>query len=140
MQEFELVEQHHYFEGQVFMDKKVSFVWSFAIGLMFVLLSLAAFYFGLGGLNANISIIDYVIIFLAGVLIGVVLIYFLRRSELPAVSRATLIAFVISLPFAMFGILFGGILGGVGVFLLGVSPAVFIIGLGYYLGRAFSRK
>jgi len=122
------------------MDKKVSFVWSLATGLMFVVLSLVAFVFGLGGLNADVSIIDYVIIFLAGTLIGVILVYFLRRSESLAIYKATLIAFVISLPFTMFGILFGGILGGIGVFLLGVSPAVFIIGVGHYLGRAFSRK
>ncbi len=122
------------------MDKKVSFVWSLATGLMFVVLSLIAFVFGLGGLNADVSIIDYVINFLAGTLIGVILVYFLRRSESLAIYKATLIAFVISLPFTMFGILFGGILGGIGVFLLGVSPAVFIIGVGHYLGRAFSRK
>ena len=122
------------------MDKKISFIWPFAIGFIFVILSLIAFFFGLGGLNADVSLFDYVVIFLAGVLIGVVLIYFLRRSESPSVYRSTLIAFVISLPFALFGILFGGILGGIGVFLLGVSPAVFMTGVGYYLGRAFSRK
>ena len=122
------------------MDKKLSFIWSLATGLMFVILSLVAFLLGFGGANADVSAIDYVIIFLAGVLIGIVLIYFLRRSEHPAVYRATVVAFVISLPFTMFGMLFGGILGGIGVFLLGVSPAVFLIGVGYYLGRAFSGK
>jgi hypothetical protein len=122
------------------MDKKVSFIWSFGIGLMFVVLSLLVFLLGLGGVSADISIIDYVIIFLAGTLIGVVLVYFLRRSELPAVSKSTLIAFVISLPFAMFGFIFGGIVGGIGILVLGVSPAVFIIGVGYYLGRAFAGK
>ena len=121
------------------MDKKTSFVWSLGTGLMFVVLSLAVLS-GLGGMSSEVSIIDYVIIFLAGVLIGVILIYFLRRSESPSVSRATWIAFVISLPFTMFGILFGGIVGGIGIFLLSVSPAAFIIGMGYYLGRAFARK
>lgn len=122
------------------MDKKTSFVWSLGTGLMFVVLSLVVFLSGMGGMSSEVSIIDYVIIFLAGVLIGVILIYFLRRSESPSVSRATWIAFVISLPFTMFGILFGGIVGGIGIFLLSVSPAAFIIGMGYYLGRAFARK
>lgn len=122
------------------MEKKVSFIWVPVIGLTFVVLSLIVFLSGLGGLKADVSITDYVIIFLAGALIGVVLVYFLRRSELPAVYRSTIIGFVASLPFTLFGILFGGVVGGIGILLLGVSPAVFMIGVGYYLGRAFSRK
>ncbi len=122
------------------MDKKISFVWSLGVGVLFVVLSLGVFLLGLGGLNADVSAANYVMIFLAGVLIGVVVVYFLRRSETPSVYRATLIAFIGSLPFAMFGIIFGGIVGGIGIFLLGVSPAVFIIGVVYYLARAIVRK
>jgi hypothetical protein len=35
---------------------------------------------------------------------------------------------------------FGGILGVIGVLFLGVSPALFIIAVGYFIGRAFARK
>ncbi|MBK8428556.1 MAG: hypothetical protein IPL27_22545 [Lewinellaceae bacterium] len=122
------------------MNKKVSFIWSLGTGLMFVVLSLMSFLSGLGGSSADISLVEYVIIFLTGTLIGAVLVYLLRRSESPAVFKVTWIAFVVSLPFAMFGIIFGGIVGGVGIVLLGVSPAVFIIGVGHYLGRAFASK
>ncbi len=122
------------------MDKKTSFIWSLGVGLLFVVLSLLTFLLRFGGLNTEAPLTDYVIIFLAGTLIGVVLVYFLRRSELPVVFRATWIAFVVSLPFAVFGMIFGGIVGGIGILLLGVSPSVFIIGVGHYLGRAFAKK
>ncbi len=122
------------------MDKKVSYLWSFGIGLMFVVFSLVAFLSGLGGETAEMSILNYLIIFLSGATIGLVLVYFLRRSDQPVVFNATLIAFAIGLPFAMFGIIFGGIVGGVGIFLLGVSPAAFITGLGYYIARTFTGK
>jgi hypothetical protein len=122
------------------MNKKISFVWSLGAGLLFVVLSLGVFLSGLGGMNADVSAADYVMIFLAGALIGVVAVYFLRRSESPSIYRATLIACIVSLPFAMFGVIFGGIVGGIGIFLLGVSPAVFIIGVVFYLARAIARE
>ena len=64
----------------------------------------------------------------------------LRRSEQPSVFKATLIAFAISVPFALFGITFGGMVGGIGIFFLGVSPAIFITAVGYFIGRAFAQK
>lgn len=122
------------------MNNKISFVWSLAAGLLFIILSLVMSAFGAGGLNSDVSITDYVVIFLAGMLTGAVLIYFLRRSASPSVSRAALIAFLLSLPFAMFGIAFGGLVGWIGIFLLSVSPSIFLTGVGYYLGRAFAGK
>lgn len=122
------------------MDKKISFLWAFGVGLLLVVLNLALFLFRFGDMNADAPVTDYFIIFLAGAMIGVALVYFLRRSTNRSTFNATLTAFVVSLPFAMFGVVFGGIVGGIGIFLLSVSPAVFLIGLGYYLGRAFARK
>lgn len=122
------------------MDKKVSFLWSLGVGLLFVVLSLLMFLFRFSNLNADAPISDYVVIFLAGTLIGAALVYFLRRSEQQSVFRGTLISFVVSLPFALFGVTFGGMVGGIGIFLLGASPAIFIIGVGYYLTRAFAKK
>jgi uncharacterized membrane protein YjjP (DUF1212 family) len=122
------------------MDKKISFIWSLGVGLLFVVSSLVIFLTGFGDLNIESPLVNFVIIFLSGTLVGAVLVYLLRQSERPIVFRATVIAFVISLPFALFGLVFGGIVGGIGLFLLGVSPSVFITGTGHYLGRAFSRK
>lgn len=121
------------------MEKKVSFLWALGVGLLFVVLIVLTFLFRFGSLNTEAPLTDYVMIFLAGALIGVTLVYFLRRGGAKPVFNATLIAFVISLPFALFGMVLGGVVGGIGVFFLGVSPAVFIIGVGYYLGRAFAK-
>lgn len=121
------------------MDKKTSFVWSLGVGLLFVVLSFIMFLSGYGSLESG-TLTVYGMIFLSGTLIGVVLVYFLRRSEKQSVSKVTMVAFVLSLPFAMFGVMFGSIVGGTGIFLLGVSPAVFVIGVSFYLGRAFAGK
>lgn len=122
------------------MDKKISFLWAFGAGALFLVLSLVMLLFGFGNLNSQAPIVDYVIVFLTGTLIGVALVYFLRRSEQPSVFKATLIAFAISVPFALFGITFGGMVGGIGIFFLGVSPAIFITAVGYFIGRAFVKK
>lgn len=122
------------------MDKKVSFLWSFGVGLLILVLSFAMFLLGFGNSDTGASLIDYVMIFLTGTLIGLVLVYFLRRSEKKSIYNATLIAFVISLPLALFGVVFGSVVGGIGILLLGVSPSVFITGVVYYIGRAFSAK
>jgi hypothetical protein len=122
------------------MDKKVSFLWALAVGLLFIVLNLVLFLLRFGVSNTEASLIDYVMIFLAGALIGTVLVYFLRRSVNKTVYNSTLIAFVISLPFALFGMMFGGVVGGIGIFLLGVSPSVFITGIGYYLSSALAKK
>lgn len=122
------------------MDKKVSFLWSFGVGLLILVLSFAMFLLGFGNSDNGASAIDYVMIFLAGTLIGLVLVYFLRRSEKKSIYNAMLIAFIVSLPLALFGVVFGSVVGGIGILLLGVSPSVFITGIVYYIGRAFSAK
>ena len=120
------------------MDQKPSFLWALAVGLLFPILQVVTLLIGFGQPDAPFG--TYLMFFLAGSLNGLGLIYFLRRSETRGVFRAVLIGFVISLPFAMFGMIVGGMIGAVGVFLLGVSPCVFITGVGYFLGRAFTKK
>jgi hypothetical protein len=122
------------------MDKKPSFLWALAVGLVFPVLQVLIYLVRFGGLNPEAPLTDYLLFFLGGVLAGAGLIYFLRRSQTPGTFRAVIIAFVISVPFAMFGMVVGGLMGVVGVLLLGVSPSVFITGVGYLLGRAFSKK
>ncbi len=122
------------------MEKKVSYIWALGVGLLLVVLNLLLFLFRFGDMNTEAPLTDYLVIFLAGGVIGAALVYFLRRSETKSIFNATLTAFVIGLPFAMFGTMFGGIVGWIGILLLGISPAVFLIGLGYYLSRAFARK
>ena len=122
------------------MGTKPSFLWALAVGLLFPVLQVLISLIRFGQPDPEAPFTDYVWFFLAGALIGAGLIYFLRRSENESIFRAVLIAFVISLPFASFGMVFGGILGVIGVLFLGVSPALFIIAVGYFIGRAFARK
>lgn len=122
------------------MDKKISFAWSLGVGLIFFVLSLVIFISGFGNSGTQAPLMSYVMVFLSGTLIGAVLVYFLRLSEQAALFKVTLISFGVSIPFAIFGLVFGGVVGGIGLFLLVVSPSVFITGLGHYLGRIFIRK
>ena len=131
---------HFFQERAVFMDKPISYLWSLGSGVLFLVLSIILFLLGFESLSIQISYSDYAVIFLAGVMVGAILVYFLRRSEQSFVFRSVLIAFALSLPFAMFGVVFGAVIGGIGIFLLGVSPAVFIIGIGFFLGNAIARK
>ncbi len=122
------------------MDKPISYLWSLGSGVLFLVLSIILFLLGFESLSIQISYSDYAVIFLAGVMVGAILVYFLRRSKQSFVFRSVLIAFALSLPFAMFGVVFGAVIGGIGIFLLGVSPAVFMIGIGFFLGNAIARK
>jgi hypothetical protein len=122
------------------MDKKPSFLWALAIGLAFPVLQVIIFLIRFGRFDTQAPWTDYLLFFLGGAFSGAGLIYFLRRSETRAVSRAVIIAFVLSLPFALFGMVVGGVIGMVGALILGVSPSIFITGVGYFLGRILSRK
>lgn len=122
------------------MDKKPSFVWAFAVGLMFVVLQLIIFFLRFSNLNPDAPITDYLFFFIGGTLIGLGLIYLLRRSENKGTYRGTIIGFVIGIPFALFGMLLGGLAGQLGSVLFSMSPGIFITAVGYFLGRTFSKK
>ena len=124
------------------MDKKPSYLWALLAGVLFTGGQVAIFMTRFGGVVSDVplAITDYLIFFLAGAFIGAGLIYFLRRSETPGAFRAVIIAFVVSLPFILFAMIVGGMVGAFGVLILSVSPAIFITGIGYLMGRLFSKK
>lgn len=122
------------------MDKKPSFLWALAVGALFVVLQILIYLLRFNGLNPDAPASDYFFFFLGGALIGLSLVYFLGRSETKTVYQATLIGFVIGIPFTMFGMLIGGLLGPFGVILFGISPGIFTTALGYFLARTLSKK
>jgi hypothetical protein len=122
------------------MDKKPSFWWSLAVGLAFPILQVVIYLIRFGSLDSGAAFIDYIGLFIAGALIGLGLIYFLRKSDSGKVLRAVIIGFVIGLPFSVFGMVVGGMVGVVGVILLSVSPSIFTTGVGYYLGKALTKN
>ena len=122
------------------MDKKPSFLWALAVGVAFPLLQVIIFLIRFGRLDTQAPPADYLLFFLGGAFAGVGLIYFLRRSQTRGTFRAVIVAFIISVPFALFGMVMGGMIGLVGALILGVSPSIFITAVGYFAGRAFSKK
>jgi hypothetical protein len=122
------------------MDKKPSFFWAPAVGLLFPILNGIISLSGFGSFSTDAAFADYLLFFLAGALIGMVFVYSLQRSEGRAAFIAIVTAFVISIPFGLFGMALGAAVGVVGVILLGVSPSVFLIGVGYFLGRLLTGK
>lgn len=121
------------------MDKKPSFAWALVVGALFPVLQLLLFALRFNSINTEVSPMDYLVFFVGGLLIGLALIYFLRRAQTRGASRASIIGFVIGLPFSLFGMMLGGLIGPVGAIFLGISPGIFAIIVGYYLGRAFSK-
>lgn len=122
------------------MDKKPSFWGALAIGLFFTILQVITFFIRFDQINSASTISDYIFFFVAGSIIGIAFIYLLRRSRTIGVFRAVVIAFALGIPFALFGMVMGGILGGLGVIFFSLSPSVFIMLIGYFLGGLFAKK
>lgn len=121
------------------MDKKPSFLWALAIGVAFPILQVLIFFIRFQSLNPDASLVDYLYFFISGLLIGIALIYFVRRSQTQATYWGTIIGFVIGIPLALVGMLLGGLMGFVGV-ILSISPVIFTTGVGYFVGQLWNKK
>ncbi len=122
------------------MDKKPSFLSALAIGILFPVLQVLTFFLRFKRWNADGPLVEYLFFYIGGVLIGLGLIYFLRRTENRNVQRATIIGFIAGIPFALFGMVMGGLAGPLGAIILGMSPGIFMTAVGYFLGLAFYKK
>jgi hypothetical protein len=122
------------------VDKKPSFLWALAIGVLFPVIQVVTFLLRFHHWNTEAALVDYLFFYISGTLIGLGLVYFLRRSENRNVQRATLIGFVVGIPFVLFGMIIGPLAGPLGGIILGMSPGIFMTAVGYFLGLAFSKK
>jgi hypothetical protein len=122
------------------VDKKPSFLSALAIGILFPVLVVVYFFLRFHRWNTNAAPIEYLFFYISGTLIGLGLIYFLRRTENRSVQRATIIGFIAGIPFALFGMVIGGLAGPLGAIILGMSPGIFMTAVGYFLGLSFSKK
>ena len=123
------------------MGKKPSYLWALLVGILFPVVQYVLSLPQTGGsAGTPPALMDYLVFFLAGTFIGAALIYLLRRSETPGASRAVIIAFVVGLPFALFGLILGRLAGPIGAFMLSISPGVFFTLMGYLIGRMISRR
>ena len=119
------------------MMKKPSYLWGLGIGVIFPLLARLIAAFQKGGQGSPSALVDYAVMFIAGALIGAGLVYLLRKCTTPGAFRTVVIFFLVSVPLALFGMIVGGSVGGIGLIILSVSPALFQTGLGYLFGRLF---
>lgn len=122
------------------MDKKPSFLWALAIGMLFPILQFSIFFLRFQNLNPDAAAVDYLYFFLSGLLIGLVLIYLLRHSQTQAMYRGAIVGFVIGVPLALLGMILGGLMGPFGIILFSISPVIFVTGVGYIVGQLFGEK
>jgi hypothetical protein len=119
--------------------RELSYWWAALIGLFFPVLQGAIYYFRFGIFNPYAGLLDYAMFFLGGALGGTILIALLRRSRTKAAKWSVLLAFLLATPLATLGMLGGGLLGPIGTVLFPAVIWVIITGIGYGIGRLFSR-
>jgi hypothetical protein len=105
------------------------------IGLVFPLLQAGIYYFRFGTLNPYATLPDYALFFLGGALGGLILIALWRRSRTKEARRSVLVAYLLATPFALAGMLGGGLFGPLGIVLLPALIWALFAGIGYGIGR-----
>ena len=115
--------------------KKISNYWSLLVGLFTVAFQIGTFYARFGRMNTDSTFVDYILFFIAGIVGGLILIYFLNRQTSNAKRWVVLIAFLLATPVAMIFILGGGLLGWIGVILFPQIPWALITWIGSLVGR-----
>jgi hypothetical protein len=116
-------------------NKKISYWWAVPIGLVFPALQALIYFLRFGGWNPYAGWLDYVLFFTAAALGGLVLIAFLRASRAPAARWIVLGAYLLATPFALMGMLAGGLLGPLGVILFSLVIWAVFTAIGYFVGR-----
>ena len=126
----------------IFMEKQreIYYWWAALIGLFFPVLQSTIYYFRFRVLNPYAGPLDYALFFLAGALGGLILIAFLRSSRTKAARWIVVAAFLLATPFATLGMLGGSLLGLFGIVLLPGAIWAIFTGIGFWIGRFFSRS
>jgi hypothetical protein len=119
--------------------KKVSLFWAFVVGLLVVAAQVITFYIRFGRWNTNAFIVDYLLIFLAGTLGGLILIYFLNRQPSSDARFIVTIAFLLASPLALIMMLTGGLIGIVGILIFPQIPWALFTWIGSLVGKRISR-
>jgi hypothetical protein len=116
--------------------KKVSMYWSFLMGLFTVIAQVILFYLRFGRWNTDSSFLDYLLFFLAGILGGAILIFFLNKQSSTSRRWSVFTAFILGTPMALLLMVTGGLLGWPGVLILPQIPWALFIWMGAALGKA----
>ena len=95
--------------------KKVPLYWALVVGLLAIAAQVVWFFFRFGHWNIDASGTECLLFFLAGIVGGVMLIYFLNRQVSIVQRQVVLIAFLLASPVAVFVMLLGGWFGPLGI-------------------------
>jgi hypothetical protein len=120
--------------------KRVSLSWALLVGLLAIAGQMITYYVRFGHWNTDAFIVDYLFIFLAGALGGLILIYFLNRQSSTDARFVVLMAFLLGSPIALFLMIAGGLLGILGILLLPQIPWAFFVWIGSFVGKRLSRS
>lgn len=120
--------------------KRIPFQWALLVGLLTVAAQVLTFYVRFGRWNTDAFIVDYLLIFLAGALGGLILIYFLNRQSSLDARFIVVIAFLLASPIALFMMIGGGLLGILGILILPQIPWVLFTWIGSFVGQRLSRS
>ena len=118
--------------------KKVPLYWALIIGLLVVAAQVITFYVRFGRWNTSAFFVDYLLMFLAGVLGGLILIYFQNRQPSTDGRWIVLVGFLLASPVALFMMIAGGLLGVLGILLFPQIPWALFTWLGSLGGRRVS--
>ncbi len=120
--------------------KRIPFQWSLLVGLFTVAAQAVTFYLRFDRWNTDAFIVDYLLIFVAGALGGLILIYFLNRQSSLDARFIVVIAFLLASPLALFMMIGGGLLGLPGILILPQIPWALFTWIGSFIGKRLSRS
>ena len=120
--------------------KKVSLYWALVVGLLVVAAQVITYYIRFGRWNANTFFLDYVLIFLAGTLGGLILIYFQNHQPSSDARFVVTIAFLLGSPLALIMMIAGGLIGLLGILIIPQIPWALFAWIRSLVGRRVSRR
>ena len=109
------------------------------VGLLVVVAQVITFYIRFGRWNNNALFLDYLLMFAAGALGGLILIYFQNRQPSLNARWIVLIAFLLASPLALSMMIAGGLLGIPGILIFPQIPWALFSWLASLVGRRVSR-
>ena len=120
--------------------KKLPLYWSAVVGLVTVIWQTLSYYIRFDKWNEFAGITDYLAFFGAGVLGGLILIFFLNRQATSKGWWVVMIAFALATPVAMIFILGGGLLGFIGTLIFPQIPWGISTWLGSLVGKFLAKR
>ena len=119
--------------------KSIPVYWALLVGLLSVLAQMVTYYLRFGRWNMESPFEEYVFFFLAGILGGLILIFFLNRQETRKGRWIVLAAFLLISPLSILVMLGGGLFGPLGLLIWPQIPWLIFTWLASLLGKRVSR-